>query len=152
MTQRLQNPPKFYLNVKKCKIIYTEFKSLIDFEEPLPAFEEQYPNQLESALESVAQSFAGQQLFPTVLDAATAYYSKIACGHIFVNGNKRLGILYTHVFLIQNQIDFTLSRESLYIITEELAGKTQKGVHKKEVEAMIRRMICDLTEDLDLSQ
>ena len=148
MIQKLLSRPVFYLDVAICEDIYNQFRLLTEFEEQLPPFDSRYPSQLESVLGSISQTFDGENLFPTVLDASSAYFSKIACGHVFANGNKRLGIVITHTFLLIHKIDFNISNTDLYFITEELAAQTQKGVPKSEVDMKVKKIIQDLTIEL----
>ncbi len=150
MIKSLLARPQLYLSEKMCRDIYERFKSLIDFEEPLPPFECRYPNSLESALSSIAGSYEGENFCPTVLDAAAAYYYKIACGHIFLNGNKRLGILFTDIFLYLHDIDFSLPEKRLYLLTEELAALSWKGTNQKIVEKIARQIICDVSKDIKM--
>lgn len=55
MTPRLLEPPKWFLNVKTCKDIYEAFKHQVDFREPLPPFDAQFPHQLEDFSEDLLE-------------------------------------------------------------------------------------------------
>lgn len=136
-----------------CKHIYDAFKVQISFHEPLPPFEAQIPHQLESILESVRGSYAGQQFFPTILDVSAAYYYKIACSQVFANGNKRLSILFTDYYLWSHKINLDIPQEKFYLITEELASLSEKGISHDVIQKVARKIIQENCLDLEeLSQ
>ncbi len=62
-----------------------------------------------------------------------------------MNGNKRLGILFTHVFLLQNGVDFSLGWEDLYSLTENIAKMSEEGYSEKDVERLCKKAIEDFT-------
>lgn len=54
---------------------------------------------LEAAVAQPRQTFAGQDLYPTVIDKAAALGFFLVCNHPFVDGNKRTGYLAMVLFL-----------------------------------------------------
>lgn len=148
MTTKLLETPNWFLSVEMCRDIYEAFKERINFNEPLPPFDAQIPNRLESILSSVSGSFGGIPFSPTVLEAATSYYYKIACGHVFMNGNKRLSILYTDFYLWAHDVTLAVPQNKMYLLTEELAALSEKGVEKKQVKQVAKKIIEDYSQDL----
>ena len=64
---------------------------------------------LASALEAPYQTFAGVDLFPTLLEKGVRLGFGLVSNHPFVDGNKRIGILIMLVYFEMNGIliDFT---------------------------------------------
>ncbi|HUV46807.1 MAG TPA: type II toxin-antitoxin system death-on-curing family toxin [Candidatus Bathyarchaeia archaeon] len=124
--KKLERKPRFWMTVKISEDIFARFNHLIQFDEPIPPFSSRFPGKLEGILNSIKQTFAKQYLNSTVLDAAAAYFNQIIRGHPFKNGNKRIAILITHVFLLTHGLDFTLSYEGIYNFALALARFSQK--------------------------
>ena len=59
---------------------------------------------LESALHAPFQTFAEQELYPSLLEKAARLGFGLICNHPFVDGNKRIGTHAMLVFLDINQI------------------------------------------------
>jgi death-on-curing protein len=57
---------------------------------------------LESALAQPRMTFAGEELYPAVVDKASALGFSLISNHPFVDGNKRAGHAATETFLILN--------------------------------------------------
>jgi death-on-curing family protein len=129
MTKRLQKTPRIWLNLSTCERIFGIFREKWEYDEPMPDFDTRFPGRLESIVESVRQTFGRKYLNPTVLDAAAAYFGQLVRGHAFENGNKRMGVLFTHIFLLANGVDLTLTAEDLYNLAVMLArvGEKRKG-------------------------
>jgi death-on-curing protein len=60
---------------------------------------------LESALAQPRMTFAGEDLYPTVIEKAAALGFSIINNHPFVDGNKRTGHAAMEIFLILNGLD-----------------------------------------------
>ncbi len=60
---------------------------------------------LEAALGQPKATFDGQELYPTLLEKASALCFSIVQGHAFVDGNKRVGHAATEVFLLLNGLE-----------------------------------------------
>lgn len=79
---------------------------------------------LESALNSPFQTFAGEDLYPTLQSKAAQLGFTLVNNHPFIDGNKRIGLLVMMIFLEVNGI--ILSCEDADIIEVGLslaAGK-----------------------------
>ncbi|MBM5826437.1 MAG: type II toxin-antitoxin system death-on-curing family toxin [Cyanobacteria bacterium M_surface_10_m2_119] len=57
---------------------------------------------LEAALSQPRQTFAGEDLYPTVIDKAACLGFSLITNHPFVDGNKRIGHAATEAMLMLN--------------------------------------------------
>jgi death-on-curing protein len=112
----------------------------LDFNEPIPPFEERFPNKLEGILESTRQTFDKKLLNPTVIDASAAYFNNIVRGHPFRNGNKRLAVLFTHVFVLLNNYDIDLSYKAMYNLALIIAEYSENGVSAENTKKGLKRI------------
>ena len=80
----------------------------------------------EGLLESVAatpyQSVFGTDLYPTPFDKAAKYLLDFARYQVFVDGNKRTGLITCIAFLKANNIELTLSQLDKYNLTMSIAN------------------------------
>lgn len=60
---------------------------------------------LESAIAQPRMTFAGEDLYPTIVDKASALGFSIVMNHPFVDGNKRTGHAAMEIFLILNGLE-----------------------------------------------
>jgi death-on-curing protein len=60
---------------------------------------------LESAIAQPRMTFAGEDLYPTIIDKASALGFSIVMNHPFVDGNKRTGHAAIETFLILNGLE-----------------------------------------------
>lgn len=60
---------------------------------------------LESAIAQPRMTFGGQDLYPTILDKASALGFSIVMNHPFLDGNKRTGHAAMETFLILNGLE-----------------------------------------------
>ena len=68
---------------------------------------------LDSALNVPFQTFAEQDLYPTVLEKAVRLGYGLICNHPFLDGNKRIGTHVMLVFLEINQLSLSYADEEL---------------------------------------
>ncbi len=59
--------------------------------------------QLQYLVEAVAATFGGIDLYPTLFQKAAVYAHHIISGHIFLDGNKRIGMHSAILFLRLNE-------------------------------------------------
>ena len=123
MIKPLNQTPKYWLTVDDCEILFKHFSQKITFDEPLPPFNTRFPGKLESILGSVRQTYAAKHLNPTIVDAASAYFFQLITGHPFQNGNKRLAILFVHIFLLSHQLNLNVPTQTVKSIIKESFSK-----------------------------
>ena len=79
-------------------------------------------NLLESVAVTPAQSCFGQDLYPTVFDKAAKYLLDFSRYQVFVDGNKRTGVLAMQEELISNGYDLVMTNERVYELTLDIAN------------------------------
>mgnify|MGYP004555502171 FL=1 len=79
---------------------------------------------LESALHAPFQSFAEQELYPSLLEKAARLGFGLICNHPFVDGNKRIGAHAMLVFLNINQIELCYEDDELIAVILSVASGT----------------------------
>ena len=76
-------------------------------------------NLLDSALKTPFQTFGGNDLYPDILDKASQLCYSLIENHPFADGNKRIGVHLTLLFLKLNNVELKYSqhREHFLIST-----------------------------------
>lgn len=77
---------------------------------------------LDSAAHRPRSSFIGHEAYPTLQGKAAALMHSIVCNHALVDGNKRLGLLATVVFLRLNGYVLDLDDEEAFELTMAVAA------------------------------
>jgi death on curing protein len=77
---------------------------------------------LDSALGRSAASFGGQDLYPSMQAKAAALMHSLVSNHPFVDGNKRVAIAATELFLRVNGYFFTADNDTLFDFTMACAA------------------------------
>ena len=89
---------------------------------------------LESAVLSPQQTFGGEYLYPSLFEMAAAYWFGLVMNHVFMDGNKRVGLRAADVFLALNGLDLTLTEEEAVDLTLRIA------LHQVEREELVTRI------------
>ncbi len=108
--------------------------------EPLPPFENRYPNRLESILGSVRTR--SETLQYDVVTTATAYYVTFAKSQAYLNGNKRMSIILAGVFLAFNGY-YLNSFDSLFADLTLVISRTSQETLEEIIE-----LVCPIFEDI----
>lgn len=77
---------------------------------------------LDSAAHRPRSSFAGQEAYPTVTGKAAALMHSLVGNHALVDGNKRLGLLATVVFLRINGLLLDLDDDEAFDLVMDVAS------------------------------
>ena len=74
---------------------------------------------LETAVAQPRMSFAGEDLYPTLVDKAAALGHSIIQNHPFVDGNKRTGHAAMELFLYVNgyEIDCSIDEQEAFVLS-----------------------------------
>ena len=147
MTKKLFLTPKHWLTLDDSKTLFDTFREQMGENEPIPRYETRFPGKLEGILESVRQSFDDRYLNTTVLDAAASYFNHIIRGHPFRNGNKRMGVLFTHYFLLTHDVDLTLEYNELFSFAILVARAGERGVKPELTKIWCSEIIKEFSED-----
>ena len=85
-------------------------------------------NLLDSALKSPFQTFGGSELYPDIFDKAAQLCYSLVENHPFADGNKRIGVHLTLLFLKLNNVSISYSQAELIDFGLGIAsGKMDKG-------------------------
>lgn len=81
-------------------------------------------NAVDSAVAQPAMTFGGQDLYPTLVDKASALGFSLIQNHPFLDGNKRVGHAAMEAFFVLNghELDATVDEQE-QIILEVAAGR-----------------------------
>ncbi|BAZ01224.1 hypothetical protein NIES37_52230 [Tolypothrix tenuis PCC 7101] len=73
---------------------------------------------LESALAQPKMTFGGEELYPTIVEKASALSFSLIKNHPFIDGNKRIGHAAMEVFLVLNgfEINATVDEQEQVIL------------------------------------
>ncbi|MEP7103458.1 MAG: type II toxin-antitoxin system death-on-curing family toxin [Candidatus Dojkabacteria bacterium] len=115
----------------------------LDWDEPIPEFETRFPGILESCLEQPFQNVYGEVLYRGVTKKASMLFYLMIKNHPFKNGNKRLAVLTTLLFLHKNSRWLYVSNQRLY----ELAVEVSKS-EMKDKENVINALNVLLAENI----
>lgn len=89
-------------------------QELMEWGEPIPAFETRRGHILESCLETPFQQFSGKPLYPEPLDQASILFYLMIKNHPFQNGNKRIAVVTLLHFLNKNERWLNVDNQELY--------------------------------------
>ncbi len=81
---------------------------------------------LESALARPFQTFDNKELYVSVLEKAASLVESILVNHPFIDGNKRTGYALLRLFLIENDLDFSVSQDNKYEFIIDIASGSLK--------------------------
>jgi death on curing protein len=86
---------------------------------------------LESALAVPRMTFAGEDLYPAIVDKASALGFSLIQNHPFIDGNKRVGHAAMEIFLILNGFEIRASiDEQERVILSVASGELRRDVFK----------------------
>jgi death-on-curing protein len=90
---------------------------------------------LDSACHRPRSGFMGHEAYPTLPAKAAALMHSLACHHALLDGNKRLALLATAVFLRINGYHLALSDDEAYDLTLAVAAGQ---LDSEEIEKRLR--------------
>lgn len=90
---------------------------------------------LESALESLFQSYAGEELYPSIQAKAARLCYGLVKNHAMIDGNKRIGVHAMLVFLSVNGYELLYTQKELSDLILDVAAD------KKEYEDILQCLL-----------
>lgn len=82
---------------------------------------------LESALAQPRMTFGGEELYPTLVDKASALGFSLIRNHAFLDGNKRIGHAALETFLVLNGAEIQApTEEQEQVILQVAAGTMER--------------------------
>ena len=100
-------------------------------------------NALKSAINRPFATFDNNDLYPTPIDKAAALVESIVINHPFVDGNKRIGLMVSHVFLLTNGYALEFTSQQAEMITMRLASSE---MDRRELTTLIEGFIIPLRD------
>ena len=101
---------------------YLTLEDLLDLVNALGAGPIRDLGLLDSACHRPRASLFGQEAYPTLAGKAAALLHSVACNHALVDGNKRLALLATVVFLRINGYVLDLTDDEAFDLTMSVAA------------------------------
>jgi death on curing protein len=101
---------------------YLSLEDLLDLVNALGAGPVRDLGLLDSACHRPQASFFGQEAYPTLAAKAAALMHSLACNHALVDGNKRLALLATVVFLRIDGYTLDLTDDEAFDLTMSVAA------------------------------
>ena len=117
-----------YLTIEDFSIIVEEYRHHFKrFDDPLPDLALCNRDKLESIIAIPQKTFNQHDLYPSLFEKASCYFYFINKFHPFYNGNKRMSVFVTNIFLMMNNFELTYSDEDMYKLatTITLSGHDQ---------------------------
>lgn len=97
---------------------------------------------LESAVAQLRMTFNGEELYPTIVEKASALGFSLIQNHPFVDGNKRAGHAAMETFLMLNGVEISASVDGqVEIVLGVASGKISREVFTN----WLRNHIVDLS-------
>lgn len=101
-------------------------RELMEWGEPIPAFETRRGNILESCLQSPFQQIGGKFLYPTFNNRAAVLLYLMIKNHPFQNGNKRIALVTLLYFLNRHGQWLQIDNQELYNFAKWVAESNPK--------------------------
>jgi len=141
MIKELRKKPNSWLTLRVCITSFNHFREKLHFDQPIPSLQEEHERKLGAILNSVAQTYGGKHLNISILEASSAYLNQLVRGHAFLNGNKRMAVLFTHIFLLMNGVNLNLSFKGFYNLALIVALMAEKGYSSEKTKGFCRHVI-----------
>jgi death on curing protein len=94
---------------------------------------------LESAIAQPRMTFGGEDLYPTIVDKASALGFSIVMNHPFIDGNKRTGHAAMETFLVLNELEINASTDEQERVFLALAsGKLDRDAFTKWLQQSVK--------------
>lgn len=95
-------------------------------------------NSLKWVLDAIQYPLFGVDHYPTISEKASLLAWTIIDGHVFIDGNKRTGLISMMGFLEQNGFYISASENQLFDIATKIATATNCGYTRKQLEIWLR--------------
>ncbi len=125
-----------YLSLDEIEIICNELENFFNqFNDPPPIYKQSYFDKLDSVLSIPQRTFDGKDLYKGTLRKGACYLYFINKLHPFNNGNKRISIVATGVFLLKNGYELTAQQNTLYEFAKVIT--TSNDGQEKEFDEVV---------------
>lgn len=120
-------------------------KKMLEWKEPIPDFTTRYPNRLESCVAAPFQTYGGKPLYAGLVDKAAVLFYLMTKNHPFQNGNKRVAVTTTLVFLAMNDKWLVVDTQELYNFAKWVA-ESPAGVKDETILATAKFIAKNLKD------
>jgi death-on-curing protein len=122
---------------------FTLARKHLAFDEPIPDFSTRFPNILESCIAMPFMKYGGKYLYKGLISKAAILFYLIIKNHPFQNGNKRIAITTTLVYLAWNDKWLNIDNDEFYKLTIWVAQSLPmlKEATITGIEAMFKKRI-----------
>ena len=114
--------PKVLTPEEFVEICYNFVKEEMKYDEPIPEITEEGLNKIGYCLTKPALEISNKLLFNTIAEQTMALCFCICKQHCFINGNKRLALITTFLFLFKNGYILRTKKPLLYLITNGIVN------------------------------
>lgn len=126
-------------------IAHSLASELMNFDEPIPPFATRYEGRLESCLRAPFQTFDGKPLYLRLVRKAAILFYGVIKDHPFMNGNKRMAVTLTLVFLFFNNKWLETSPYELYKMATAVA-KSKPENRDKVIDLLVKYFNAGLVD------
>lgn len=128
-------------------IAFSLAKELMSWGEPIPDFETRYPNKLEACVALPFQTWERKSLYKGLVSKASILFYSIIKNHPFQNGNKRIAVTTTLVFLDKNDRWLKADNQKLYNLAKWVAESDPmfKEETIRSVEKFLKANLTDIS-------
>lgn len=130
-----------YLTKEDFEIICSETENFFKrIKDPPPSYKLTYFEKLDSIIHIPEKTFDSKDLYEDIYKKAACYLYFVNKLHPFNNGNKRISILATGVFLLKNGIELIADQDTMYQFAKDVTtSKGKQDDEFKRVELFIRK-------------
>jgi len=139
-----KGPAIVQINLSQVEVVaHSLAQELMNWNEPIPAFDTRYPDRLESCLKTPFQKFASRSLYRGLIGKGAILFYLMIKNHPFQNGNKRVAVMTLLYFLFKNQYWLDVSNDVLYQFANDVAASPpeQKDKVLRIIRSFIRRYL-----------
>jgi death-on-curing protein len=97
-------------------------KYLIEQGDPLPRYDVKDNGKIESIIATPQKHFGGHELYKSIHEKAACYLYFFVKFHPYLDGNKRMAVLATFVFLEMNRYRVDVEYERMYDFCKHVAS------------------------------
>lgn len=118
----MNKPGIKYISLDDIKLtVFSFVTENLKFDQPLPSFQTADKNKLSSITASLQQTVGGEDAYEGLVKKSTILLYRMIKDHPFLNGNKRMAIVTTLLFLAKNEKWLDVPWETLYQISTHVA-------------------------------
>ena len=132
------------ITVKQVELVAHDLaRELMEWGEPIPAFNTRFPAILESCLKTPFQKFEGKSLYRGITGKGAALFYFMVKNHPFQNGNKRVAVMTLLYFLYRQNKWLDVGNDTLYKFANQVAESeaTKTNLEMRRVRSFIRKHI-----------